>query len=238
MLKQASLNWQRLGPVVKENKRLVARVGVVFGLVALFLVGGVGSSVGKAFASTTCASGVTAYKVVSGDTLSKIAYRYGTTWQKLASENHISNPNLIYVNQTICIGNTATTTSAPTSSDGNAVKGTYNSFPYGQCTWWADQRYHELTGIYVPWYYNSDAWKWTQRAYQYHWHVSSRPTVGAIMVLQAWTQGAYNYGHVAVVEKILSNGDVIASNMNWGGSGTHVVNVEFSPGSGVSFLTF
>ena len=234
MLRQASFNFQRIVPVVKRNQRLVARVGVVLGLVALFLVSGLGSSVGKAFAASSCASGTKAYSVRGGDTLSKIASRYNTTWQKLASENHLSNPNVIFPGETICIGKTATTT----TTDGSAVAGTYNSFPYGQCTWWADQRYHDLTGVYVPWYTNSDAWQWTQRAYQYHWHVSSKPAVGAIMDLQAWTQGAYEYGHVAIVEKILSNGHVMASNMNWGGNGSNVVDVEFSPASGVTFITF
>lgn len=41
------------------------------------------------------------YTVVKGDTLSGIAKKYGTTVSKLASENGISNPNLIYVGQRI-----------------------------------------------------------------------------------------------------------------------------------------
>lgn len=41
------------------------------------------------------------YTVKSGDTLSGIASKYGTTYQKLASMNGISNPNKIYVGQKI-----------------------------------------------------------------------------------------------------------------------------------------
>ena len=41
------------------------------------------------------------YTVQSGDTLSGIASKYGTTWQKLQSMNGISNPNLIYAGQRI-----------------------------------------------------------------------------------------------------------------------------------------
>ncbi|MEE8806912.1 MAG: GH25 family lysozyme [Lactimicrobium sp.] len=41
------------------------------------------------------------YTVQSGDTLSDIASRYGTTWQSLQQMNGISNPNLIYAGQTI-----------------------------------------------------------------------------------------------------------------------------------------
>ena len=43
----------------------------------------------------------TTYKVQKGDTLSKIASKYGTTYQNLAKINNIKNPNLIYVGQSI-----------------------------------------------------------------------------------------------------------------------------------------
>lgn len=46
---------------------------------------------------------ITTYKVKKGDTLAKIAKKYGTTWKKLAKDNAISNPNLIYVGQKIII---------------------------------------------------------------------------------------------------------------------------------------
>ena len=41
------------------------------------------------------------YIIKSGDTLSGIAARYGTTYQKLAKLNGISNPNKIYAGQKI-----------------------------------------------------------------------------------------------------------------------------------------
>lgn len=43
------------------------------------------------------------YTVKSGDTLGKIASKHGTTWQKLASYNGISNPDVIRVGQKIKI---------------------------------------------------------------------------------------------------------------------------------------
>lgn len=43
------------------------------------------------------------YVVKSGDTLSGIAILYGTTYQKIASDNGISNPNLIYPGQVLKI---------------------------------------------------------------------------------------------------------------------------------------
>lgn len=46
----------------------------------------------------------TSYKIQSGDTLGKIASRYGTSVSKLAELNKIKNPNLIYAGKTLKIG--------------------------------------------------------------------------------------------------------------------------------------
>ena len=43
------------------------------------------------------------YIVKSGDTLSTIAQKYNTTYQKIAIDNNISNPNLIYTGQKLVI---------------------------------------------------------------------------------------------------------------------------------------
>ena len=59
--------------------------------------------------SQTPSSGTTSevtYTVVAGDTLSKIAAKYGTTYQKLAAYNGITNPNIIRVGQKIKIPGT------------------------------------------------------------------------------------------------------------------------------------
>ena len=173
--------------------------------------------------------------VVSGDTLGAIASRYGTSWEKLASYNHIANPNVIYLNQKVCIPGKASTT---VKSSAPSLRGMANLFPYGQCTWYANQRFYQLHGVYVPWTTNADAWAWTSRAYDFHWHVSSAPSVGAIVDLQPWVQGAYGLGHVAVVERVLNNGDVVASNMNWGVYYWKVVDVQFTPGPGVTFISY
>ena len=44
-------------------------------------------------------NGAVYYTVRSGDTLSGIATKYGTTYQKIAQLNGIANPNKIYVGQ-------------------------------------------------------------------------------------------------------------------------------------------
>ena len=49
------------------------------------------------------------YTVQSGDTLSSIAAKFGTSYQTLASLNGISNPNLIYVGQVLQVTGSAST---------------------------------------------------------------------------------------------------------------------------------
>lgn len=56
------------------------------------------------------ANGYVTYTVKTGDTLSKIASKYGTTYQLLANYNGISDPNKVYVNQTIKIPTNSKTT--------------------------------------------------------------------------------------------------------------------------------
>ena len=67
-------------------------------------------------------SGGTTYRVRAGDTLSGIASRYGTTVAKLASLNHIANPNLISVGQVLQIpsGSSAPAPTSPTTPSGGS----------------------------------------------------------------------------------------------------------------------
>ncbi len=226
-------------------QRRVARIVVVHvsvvSVLGLILLGSVmGMQSMRAFAKYSCTKGDQVHIVVSGDTLDGIAVHNGISWQRLASYNHIANPNVIYVDQAICIpGHRANPPHPPSHPHPNPpAKGTGNYFPYGQCTWWANQRFHTLHGFYVPWKTNADAWEWANRARDFHWRVSSRPAVGDIIDLQPWVDGAYGRGHVAVVEKVLRNGHVIASSMNWGRYYWEVTDAEFAAGPGVSFISY
>jgi surface antigen len=112
--------------------------------------------------------------------------------------------------------------------------GSLARFFYGQCTYWANMRYKELTGIYVPWLGN--AYQWDYGARSSGWIVSGTPKVSAIIVLQPGVQGAGYYGHVAIVEHINADGSVLTSNWNWAGNWGNQTNVTFFPGAGVSFV--
>lgn len=63
----------------------------------------------------------TVYTVKAGDTLSGIAAKYGTTYQKLASYNGISNPNKIYEGQKIKIPSGQASSTAWTPKVGDIV---------------------------------------------------------------------------------------------------------------------
>jgi hypothetical protein len=83
---------------------LAARHIVILAMLAVTLAGGaIGGHLLGVFARGACANGDRTYYVSWGDTLSAIAARYHTSWQRLASYNHLANPNLIFPAETICI---------------------------------------------------------------------------------------------------------------------------------------
>lgn len=61
------------------------------------------------------------YTVQSGDTLSAIASRYGTTVQELVDINRLSNPNLIYPGETLRIATNSTTHGSETRGTGSII---------------------------------------------------------------------------------------------------------------------
>lgn len=69
----------------------------------------------------------TTYTVQTGDSLSSIARRFGTTYTAVAAANGIANPNLIYVGQVLSINGGTVPTNAPPSN--NPVPNVPNSAP-------------------------------------------------------------------------------------------------------------
>jgi surface antigen len=112
------------------------------------------------------------------------------------------------------------------------------NWPYGQCTYWANERYHALTGYWVSWRGNAD--EWVTGARMAGWNVSQSPHIPSIIVLMPGVQGASSaYGHVAVAEKLINSTTVYASNMNYyaNGGGFGIVSYyDFTVGSGVWFV--
>ena len=67
-------------------------------------------------------AGESTYVIQRGDTLAKIATRYGVTVKQLTDLNGIKNPNLIVPGQTLKIPGTTTTPPAATSAPSGAPR--------------------------------------------------------------------------------------------------------------------
>lgn len=119
--------------------------------------------------------------------------------------------------------------------NGNPFGGALN----GQCTYWAQQRYHQLTGIWSP--CTGNGYQWASQAGLAGWIVGSQPPPNSpsIICLQPGTQGAdRNFGHVGVVERVNGDGSVYTSNYNVYPNLNNkvVVYLTFHTGNGVSFI--
>lgn len=101
----------------------------------------------------------TVHTVVKGDTLSAIAAKHGTTWQKLAEHNNIKNPHVIWVGQKIKIPNgKETAPSTGNISVGSIVKlkkgaKDYNGKPLASFIYERDHKVHEIKGnrVVITW---------------------------------------------------------------------------------------
>jgi len=126
---------------------------------------------------------------------------------------------------------------APSSGPITSNTSTLDHFFSGQCTYWANDRYHQLTGVWIPWFGN--AYEWYQQAINYGWYTSTSPNPNgpSIIVLGPYVQDNLSaYGHVGVVERINGDGTVTTSNMHWPTVGV-VSYVTFRyPVSGTHFI--
>ena len=80
------------------------------------------SSSNSSSSSQNSSSSFTTYEIVGGDTLSKIAQRFGTSYQELARINGIENPDKIKVGQVIKIPGLNTSKSQPPLDPNSASK--------------------------------------------------------------------------------------------------------------------
>lgn len=111
------------------------------------------------------------------------------------------------------------------------------NWPVGQSTYWANYRYHQLTGYWVCW--TGNAYQWVDSARKAGWHVAQMPHVPSIVVLMPGVQGASAYGHPAVVESLVNSTTIRTSNMDWyinGGGFDKVSYANFTVGVGVYFI--
>lgn len=192
------------------------------------------SSANSSSSSSAGTSGSGTYTVKSGDTLSSIARAHGMNYRTLMNNNNISS-HLIYPGQKLTVnGSSAGSSDSSASSSSNStaskkeeVKSTSVSAPsptsvsygtnyyyWGDCTWYVFERRQQLgKPVGNNW---GNASNWDNAARSQGYSVSSSPSVGAILQANAWTNFAWGMGHVAIVERINSDGSILVSEMNFG----------------------
>lgn len=176
-------------------------------------VSGTASTGGSNTSGNTSSGSTTTYTVKSGDSLSAIAARYGTTYQKIMSLNGLTNFN-IYPGQKLKVSGSASTGgSGSTGSTGSSgyytpVFNHSNLYDWGQCTWHVFNKRAQIgKGISTYWW-NANSWDTGAAADGYT--VDFNATVGSIL-----QSDLGYYGHVAFVESVNSNGSITVSEMNY-----------------------
>lgn len=169
---------------------------------------------------------VITYKVQSGDTLSSIADKFDTTWERIWSKNKkLKDQDVIHVEQKLIIPSkdeklkdrkpkvestikvTSTTTQGPNVAHRGSqtatehVSGGPNAYTYGWCTWWVKEKRPDIGS-----YWGNAGYSWISSAQASGFSTGSTPRAGAIGVTS---------GHVVYVESV--NGSTInISEMGWG----------------------
>jgi LysM repeat protein len=167
-----------------------------------------------------------AYTVQKGDDIDSIAKKYKTDKDKIIAYNDLPANGDLKEGQDIMLpdavkelpkpavtqpipGGPAIATrpydsfSTPGKQVGPAT-GSGHAFPYGYCTWYVAQRRN------IPWSGNAGTWLYHAKSMGYA--TSRTPSAGAIMVSsESW------WGHVAIVEKVNSDGTFTVSEMNYRG---------------------
>jgi surface antigen len=157
------------------------------------------------------------YTVKSGDTLQSIASNYRSNTARITTYNDLELSHL-KAGQKLIIPDGEKPAPAPVvaafsspnlGASTNAFLGVSagNRYAPGNCTWYAYERRAELGHPVGSYWGNANTWASSARASGYR--VDYTPSSGAVLVDMA----GY-FGHVAVVERVLGNGDIVISEMN------------------------
>lgn len=109
------VNWKDIASINGINSPYIIYVGQVLNIPGE-------SNQSTTSSSNTSSNQSTTYTVKSGDTLSGIASKFGTTYQKIAADNGISDPNKIYPGQVLKINGTNSSTTNQSTTTTYTVK--------------------------------------------------------------------------------------------------------------------
>ena len=176
------------------------------------------------------------YTAKSGDSPSDLAKEYRSDASRITTYNNLeltsikSGQKIIIPNgvkpsepapqQVAASGNQSFGSSLGGSvlSNGMANISAGNRYAYGNCTYYVYERRAKLGKPVGSFWGNANTWASSARSAGFK--VNGTPAAGAVLVDQA----GY-FGHVAIVERVLSNGDVYITEMNnYAYGGFNIVN--------------
>ena len=156
-----------------------------------------------------------AYAVLQGDGNFVVYPPSGALWASYTQNNpgdHLSlqdDGNLVIYS---AAGAPLWATMSGAVPRGSTTSGNY--YPWGQCTWYAEQEAASYTGLWLKSF--GDAGSWAANAAASGWAVGATPRIGSVIVFKPWTDGAGNVGHVAFVTNYYPNtGRVVISEMHF-----------------------
>ncbi len=195
------------------------------------------------------------YTVKSGDTLDALAQTYSTSKARIVSFNNLEISGLKPGTKILIPGGNLPENQRPGYTEpvvrqiayintGTGFGGsswrikvgtpgyTGNGYAFGNCTRYAYDRRVEL-GLPVGGQWGN-ASTWAYFAASEGYVVNNTPAVGAII------QNGGGYGHVGIVERIRSNGDVEISEMNAyvAGGGWNIVNARVIPAAQAKYYAY
>lgn len=157
------------------------------------------------------------HTVAAGDTVQSIASKYSTSADRIISVNNLELSSITAGQRLIIPDGIKPAAPAPVvrtavgavggSSFGNVFASAGNRYAPGNCTWYAYERRMQLGRPVGSFWGNANTWASSARAAGYL--VDHNPESGAVLVDMA----GY-FGHVAVVERVMANGDIVISEMN------------------------
>lgn len=174
------------------------------------------------------------YTIKNGDTADKVASTYKADQGRIVSFNDLEISGFTAGKQIVIPGGTLPedqrpgfqAPSGPVRNSGGgsgyrvnsniARASAGNTYAYGNCTWYAFERRAQMGRPVGSFWGNANTWAIYARAAG-GYTVNKTPAAGAVLV-----DTAGYFGHVAVVESVASNGDIVISEMNnyaYGGFG-------------------
>lgn len=187
------------------------------------------------------------YTVKAGDSVESISQRYNADIARVVLANDLEEVGIVAGQQIILPSGTLPETERPGyvaprvvstfrstatgSNSSNLFRASAgNRYSFGYCTWFVYERRAELGRPIGSFWGN--ATNWANSASRAGFNVSRTPEVGAII------QNGGGLGHVAIVESIQPNGDLVLSEMNYGGGWNQITRGRIIPSGQASSYNY